>query len=249
MAFGFKAWWYSKIVTIDNESYSRIGQSTSMAQIVRCWSNQIIARHPLAIGVILYTELDTYRQSINNCFGPTAKQSFQYYICTEHGPNALAKAIQEAQMFISPYMRDKEMNLDADMDTAFSSLRLFRSRQDPLMQMSRIKYVQAPIKLFSPSKGMGNIDMHTDNDGVLREYQSFKQTNQRNKAWLSKPPGQPAHLSICWATCMAQMTNTWCWKTLKHGWQTVSIFLEQIPGAFRINWLQIKRAFQVHSVL
>lgn len=232
------------IVTIDNESIHELGRVQAWPRLFDAEVIKYIAGgQPLAIGVdFLYTESDTLPAIYKQLLRSNGLNNPSNIISALSTDQMLAKAIQEAQNVYLTLYEDKEMNLDADMDTAFSSLRLFRSRQDPLMQMSRIKYVQAPIKLFSSvAKGIGNIDMHTDNDGVLREYQSFKQIGETKHDSVNLLANLPIYmLSDLYGTDDQHLVL----KDSK-AWLTDSVYIPlNKSGAFRINWLGSNEHFR-----
>ena len=226
------------IVDIDNESINELGRVQSWPRLYDAEVIKYIASgHPLAIGVdFLYTESDSLPSVYKQLLKVRGLKNADTVLSALSTDKALARSIHDAQMVYLTLYEDKIKKQDTtNLDSVYTHLRLFDVKSDPDIHLPIFNYPQIPIKLFSiEAKGIGNIGMATDNDGVLRNYEVVKQIDSVHNDSIQLLANLPFYmLSDLYGTPDKDIS-------LKNSklWITDSIYVPiNAKGEFRINWL------------
>ncbi|MEP7322244.1 MAG: adenylate/guanylate cyclase domain-containing protein [Saprospiraceae bacterium] len=232
------------IVDIDNASINELGRVQSWP---RLYDAEVIkylgSGSPLAIGIdFLYTESDSLPKIYKQILLGNGLKNVDHVLSALSTDDTLAKAIQEAQNVYLTLYEDKEKEINFATDSFSKSLRLFRVPVDPSIDFSKFHYPQIPIQRFrSVARGIGNINMPTDNDGVVRTYQFLKQLGPVRNDSINLLANLPVYM----LTDLYGVNDKDIRLKNAQFWLTDSIHIPvNKTGGFRINWLGSSEQFR-----
>jgi len=225
------------IVAVDNASIDELGR-------VQLWPRlydglvmeKIAAAGAIAIGVdMLYTETDTLPAIYTRMLSQAGIMDSAKVISALSTDQDLSRAIEKAgNVYLSLFDNDADSSR-AVSDSVIRPLRLLTAPVSPERKFSRMIYPQLPLASFTRgARAVGSINMPSDLDGVVRDYQLVQQVGDEKD-------GQVRYLANFPYYMLADLLGVPESEVRFEGSTLCLTDSFKIPlnrkGSFKINWL------------
>lgn len=234
------------VVDIDNASIRELGRVQLWprlydAQVIE----KISAAGAVAIGVdMLYTETDSLPDIYRHMMSAAGLPDSSRVIGALSTDQALAQSIEKARNVYLSFFDDSDSTLQISENT-IQSLRTIKTSPDPSRQFSKIVFPQTPLPAFSAgARAVGSINMPSDLDGVIRDYQLIQQVGPQKDGQIRLVANFPFYMLID-ILGVKEDEIQFDGSTMKL-MDSFSIPLNK-KGAFKINWLGTEESIRTIS--
>jgi len=234
------------VVDIDNASIRELGRVQLWP---RLYDAQVIEKvaegGAIAIGVdMLYTESDSLPDIYKHMMSAAGIPDSSRVIAALSTDQALANSIAKAQNVYLSFFDDSDSTLKVT-ENHVQSLRTIVTTPDETRRFSKIVYPQTPLPSFlQGARAVGSINMPSDLDGVIRDYQLVQQVGPINDGKIRLVANFPFYMLID-ILGINESEISFQGSTM-YLMDSFSIPLNK-KGAFKINWLGTDEAIRTIS--
>jgi len=239
------------VVDIDNASIRELGRVQLWPRLYDANVIEKIAEAgAVAIGVdMLYTETDSLPLIYKHMMSAAGIADSSAVIAALSTDHELARAITRAQIVYLTFFDDSDSSLQVT-DDQINSLRTITTTPHPSRNFSKIIYPQTPLPAFMQgSRAVGSINMPSDLDGVIRDYQLLQQVGPEKDGQIRLVANFPFYMLV---DILGINEDAIRFKgSTMQLMDSVEIPLNK-RGGFKINWLgteEMIRTISFYKVL
>lgn len=234
------------VVDIDNASIRELGRVQLWprlydAQVIE----KIAAGGAVAIGVdMLYTETDSLPAIYKHMMSAAGIPDSNKVIAALSTDHELANSIAKAQNVYLSFFDDSDSSLQVT-ESQIEKLRTIHTTPDKTRRFSKIVFPQTPLPAFvDGARAVGSINMPSDLDGVIRDYQLVQQVGPVKDGQIRLVANFPFYMLLD-ILGINESEISFDGSTM-YLMDSFSIPLNK-NGAFKINWLGTEETIRTIS--